>query len=85
VTGRGDLASKAPAPVQDSAFKDDGLQANERNLASVLAAEKARKEARDVVLNEAVRILGDAVGIAKSDPRLAARIRTGPVPLLVPN
>ncbi|MEO8133374.1 MAG: carboxy terminal-processing peptidase [Betaproteobacteria bacterium] len=75
----GDGAGKDPAPIKDSAIRDDGLQSDERNLANLLAAEKARKDARDVLLSEAVHILGDAAGLAKSDARFAVRVRPGPV------
>jgi len=39
--------------------RDDGLQAGERSLSSELAAVKERKKAKDILLTEAVRILGD--------------------------
>ncbi|WP_428827899.1 carboxy terminal-processing peptidase [Azonexus sp. IMCC34842] len=39
--------------------RDDGLQASERSLSSELAAVKERKKAKDILLTEAVRILGD--------------------------
>jgi carboxyl-terminal processing protease len=54
--------------------QDDGLQADERNLASELAAEKAAKDAKDIMLNEAATILSDAVGMVKTDTRLASRL-----------
>lgn len=38
---------------------DDGLQANERSLSADIALEKARKNAKDVLLNEAASILAD--------------------------
>jgi carboxyl-terminal processing protease len=38
---------------------DDGLQANERSLSADIALEKARKSAKDVLLNEAASILAD--------------------------
>ncbi len=60
------------------ANSDDGLQADERNLANLLAAEKARKDAKDILLDEAVRVLGDVAGIAKTDARLVARVRPAP-------
>lgn len=57
--------------------RDDGLQADERKLSNELAAEKDRKSAKDVFLNEAVHILSDDVGLLK--PRVkAARTRPGP-------
>ncbi|MBB3610696.1 carboxy terminal-processing peptidase [Rhizobium sp. BK602] len=39
--------------------EDDGLQANERSLSADIALEKARKNAKDVLLNEAASILAD--------------------------
>ena len=84
--GRGSLENaidKAAAPATGGARQDDGLQADERNLANELAAEKARKNAKDVLLNEAVRILGDEVGILKTNASLAAQVRPGS--LLMPN
>ena len=74
---------KAAAPATGGARQDDGLQADERNLANELAAEKARKNANDVLLNEAVHILGDEVGILKTNASLAAQVRPGS--LLMPN
>lgn len=55
--------------------KDDGLQANERNLATELAAEKSRKNAKDVLLTEAATILSDEADFLKKDTKLAARVR----------
>jgi carboxyl-terminal processing protease len=60
--------------ANSAAFEDDGLQSNERNLATDLANEKARKSAKDVLLDEAVHILSDEVGLLKSDPRLATTV-----------
>ena len=62
-------AAKAKAARQD-----DGLQADERNLQAELAAEKAAKDAKDVMLTEAAHILSDAVGMVKTDTRLASRL-----------
>jgi carboxyl-terminal processing protease len=55
------------------------LQADERNLAVELATEKARKNAKDVLLDEAVSILSDEVGVLKAGARLAARVRPGSI------
>lgn len=55
-------------------LRDDGLQANERNLSTELAAEKAAKDAKDILLNEATHILSDEVDMLKADTRLAARV-----------
>jgi carboxyl-terminal processing protease len=75
--------SKVPVPTQPaktvlgvkqrSLNQDDGLQADERNLASELAAEKAAKNAKDVLLQEAAHILADEAGMLKTDTRLASR------------
>jgi carboxyl-terminal processing protease len=46
---------------------DDGLLANERSLTNELAAEKARKSARDVLLEESANILGDIVGLLRAN------------------
>lgn len=56
------------------ARQDDGLQADERNLMAELAAEKAAKDAKDVMLTEAAHILSDVVGMVKTDTRLASRL-----------
>lgn len=56
------------------AFQDDGLQSNERNLVADLAIEKARTNAKDILLNEAVHILSDEVGLLNANPKLAASI-----------
>ena len=70
-----DGASKAHAPGLGSAVSDDGLQADERKLTRELATEKRQKDAKDVLLIEAVRILGDEVGVLKSDLKLASRVK----------
>ena len=54
--------------------QDDGLQGNERSLASELAAEKARKEAKDVYLNEAANILADEIELIKANHKLASQV-----------
>lgn len=52
-------------------LQDDGLQADERSLSSDLAAAEKRKSAKDIQLDEAARILGDEIGLLKSNPQLA--------------
>ncbi|MFI4940555.1 MAG: carboxy terminal-processing peptidase, partial [Burkholderiales bacterium] len=77
-------ANKGATTAKNKALQeDDGLQANERNLSVELAAEKAAKEAKDVLLGEAAHILGDEVGLLKADTRLAARVL--PTSALLPN
>ena len=41
-------------------------QPNERNLAKSLSAEKVRKDAKDILLMEAVRILGDEIDVTRA-------------------
>lgn len=67
-------AGEPSAPgKKKSLLEDDGLQADERNLANELAAEKARKNAKDVFLNEAIHIVSDQADLLKSGAGLAAR------------
>jgi carboxyl-terminal processing protease len=72
-------AGKAYASKRGAALRDDGLQPGERKLAIELAAEKARKDAKDTLLDEAVNILGDEVAVMKTGGGLTARIQRGPV------
>lgn len=65
-------AQEAQQASRDASVRDDGLLPNERSVASSLSDEKARKEAKDVFLQEAVRILGDALDLAATQPRMAA-------------
>lgn len=74
-------AGKASVAGKSGDLRDDGLQANERNLAKELAAEKEQKDAKDVFLIEAAHILSDELGVLKTDVKLAARVK--PVSLLV--
>jgi carboxyl-terminal processing protease len=67
-------AAKTVAAVKGTPRQDDGLQADERNLAAELAAEKAAKNAKDVLLQEAAHILADEVGMLKTDTRMASRV-----------
>ncbi|MCE3606216.1 carboxy terminal-processing peptidase [Massilia sp. P8910] len=81
VTDTKDARSKLASPARTSKAavakanrQDDGLQADERNLASELAAEKAAKDAKDVMLQEAAHVLSDEVEMLKTDTRMAARL-----------
>ena len=56
--------------ANSSKFQDDGLQANERNLSDDLAMEKARKDRKDIILNEAARILSDEISMLNSNASL---------------
>ena len=68
-------AGKEAAAGAAIPIRDDGLQPGERNLASELAAQKARENAPDVLLIEAVRILGDTARLLQSDVGLAAKAK----------
>ena len=74
-------ATAKNASGETNALPDDGLQAGERNFANDLAAEKARKNAEDFVLNEAANILGDEMAIIKNGGAVAvgAKPETGKV------
>ena len=71
---KAEQAEKAGA-ASAAAFQDDGLQSNERNVTANLAAEKARKEAKDIYLNEAAEIMADETELLKSNTRLAAQVQ----------
>ncbi|MCY1527398.1 Tail-specific protease [compost metagenome] len=51
--------ARAQAGDVDDTGGDDGLNANERSLSADIAIENARKNAKDVLLNEAAAILAD--------------------------
>ncbi len=70
----GDESDKASAQARSHALQDDGMLSSERNLSADLAIENANKNAKDILLNEAVHILSDEVGLQKVDSRLAASI-----------
>jgi carboxyl-terminal processing protease len=78
--GAKEARSKIPVPTKPAKGvlaargQDDGLQADERNFSAELAAEKAAKNAKDVLLQEAVHILADEVGMLKTDTRMASRV-----------
>jgi len=71
------VVGKVSTAGKGSALGDDGLQADERNLAKILAAEKVRNSAKDVLLEEAISILGDEVGLLQTNSTLAARAKPG--------
>ncbi|MGH8853160.1 MAG: carboxy terminal-processing peptidase [Telluria sp.] len=65
--------AKAVAAVRGAPRQDDGLQFDERDLHAELAAEKAAKDAKDILLQEAANILADEVGMLRTDTRMASR------------
>ncbi|MET3131356.1 carboxyl-terminal processing protease [Oxalobacteraceae bacterium GrIS 1.11] len=66
--------SRQVAAMRGALRTDDGLQGDERALSADIDAEKAAKNAKDVLLHEAVRILADEVGLLKTDTRLASHV-----------
>ena len=71
---RNNDTDKASAAATNHALQDDGMQPGERNLKADLAIENANKNAKDILLNEAVNILGDEASLLKGNPKLAGRI-----------
>jgi carboxyl-terminal processing protease len=71
----GTKAKNGDDNIKNDVAKDDGLQAGERDLSVELAAEKARKNDKDVLLIEAAHILGDSVALLKPGVNLAARAK----------
>jgi len=67
-------SQRQSAQMKGAIRSDDGLQADERKLSDELDAEKAAKNAKDVLLNEAVHILADEVSLLKTDTRMASRV-----------
>jgi carboxyl-terminal processing protease len=67
-------AQRQSQQMKGAIRSDDGLQADERKLSDELDAEKAAKNAKDVLLNEAVHILADEVSLLKTDTRMASRV-----------
>jgi carboxyl-terminal processing protease len=64
-------SDKASAKAANHALEDDGMLSSERNLSADLALENANKNAKDILLNEAVHILSDEVGLLKAGSRVA--------------
>jgi len=60
-------------PLLDSRA-DDGLAADERNVAESVAREEAAKKASDPLLRESAAILADAVGLLGKNAALAAQV-----------
>lgn len=67
-----ETVDKASGKAFNDVLEDDGLQSNERNLNTDLAREKARKDAKDVLLNESAHILTDEVDMLQNNASLAA-------------
>ncbi len=62
----------------DAATSDDGLQADERDIAADAAREeKSKDEGPDVLAREAANVLADAIDLLKADHALAAQVLPG--------
>lgn len=72
-------------PGTEPTLQDDGLQADERNLANELASEKSRKNAKDVLLNESVHIICDEAGMLKISAKVTAHAKPVSISPLIPN
>ncbi len=81
------VVGKGISPGTESVLQDDGLQADERNLANELASEKNRKNAKDILLNEAAHIICDEAGMLKisNSARFAAHAKLVSISPLIPN
>jgi carboxyl-terminal processing protease len=64
-------------PLSADDTDDDGLQANERNVAKQVAAEEAAKNRPDPLLRETAAILADAITLLSGNAKLAAQVLPG--------
>ncbi|MCL2589923.1 MAG: carboxy terminal-processing peptidase [Betaproteobacteria bacterium] len=67
VRGKKNIEPSGDEESGDTEVGDDGLLASERSLSNELAAEKARKAARDILLVESANILGDMVTLLRAN------------------
>ena len=65
-------SGKTSAEALSNALQDDGMLSSERSLSASLAIENAKKNSKDIFLNEAVHILSDEAKLLNVDTRLAA-------------
>jgi carboxyl-terminal processing protease len=76
--GKKNVEPSGGTDLADDEVCDDGLLANERSLSNELAAEKARKAARDVLLEESAHILSDMVSLLRVNPSAEVAQREKP-------
>lgn len=69
-------AGLAPNDDEDEDSEDDGLQADERDIAAVAKREEERRKENkpDVLARESARILSDAIRLLARDQALSARV-----------
>ncbi len=65
--------SRAEANDGEDLGADDGLQSNERSLSADIAIENARKNVKDVLLNEAAAILADQANLQQGATKPATK------------
>jgi carboxyl-terminal processing protease len=63
------------APAGNAAIRDDGLQSDERTLATEVATEKVAEAAEDLLLEEAANIVSDEAGLLEARARFVERLR----------
>lgn len=69
--GSGDGKHLGNLASEEAELQNDGLLASERDMGAQLAAEKAQKNAKDVLLQEAAHILSDEIELLGVDDKLA--------------
>lgn len=74
VGGNSALTDKKSSVSKKESLQDDGLQSNERNINNDLEMEKVRKNAKDILLNEAANVLSDQVGLLNANAKLTANV-----------
>ncbi|MGF6177233.1 carboxy terminal-processing peptidase [Ensifer sp. 4252] len=67
------LKSRAQVSDGENTGADDGLRANERSLSADIAIENARKNAKDVLLDEAAAILADQADLQQGVLKAATK------------
>ena len=68
------MPAKASAkPAKGASHADDGLQGDERSLASEIAQEAAAKNAKDILLNEAAHIMSDELDVLPREKQASAK------------
>ncbi|OCP15098.1 carboxy terminal-processing peptidase [Ensifer sp. LC163] len=67
------LKSRAQVSDGENTGEDDGLNANERSLSADIAIENARKNAKDVLLDEAAAILADEADLQQGVLKAATK------------
>jgi carboxyl-terminal processing protease len=67
-------SNKQSIVAANHTFQDDGMLSSERDLSDDLAIERANKNAKDILLNEAAHVVSDEAGLQNDDSRLEVSI-----------